>query len=284
MKTFSKQPGTMENMEVVDCPICSSRLVRELWDCGEFVFSSCEGCGHVYQNPRPAAGDLIERYDGEYLSYEVDNDERFFALMKLGLKDVRFSRIEADIKTRSSGTPRFLDIGCATGMLVRHFKDRGWDAQGVEVCTPAAEYGKTHRGVTIHIGTLETQAFPDQYFDVVHSSHVIEHVPEPGEYIAEQARIVKSQGYLIVTTPNRSSLQARWRGKNWRSAIADHVHLFSRRHLGALLKRHGFRVVRWKTWGGAPVGTASGLKKKILDRGAKVFGFGDVMIYLAQKR
>jgi 2-polyprenyl-3-methyl-5-hydroxy-6-metoxy-1,4-benzoquinol methylase len=223
--------------------------------------------------------DLIKRYDEDYKTYEVENAENFFSLMQLGLEDVGFSRLEASL----SGEKRFIDVGCATGMLVAHLQSRGWKALGTEVCTASAEYGRTRRGVPILEGTLDQLDLDENYFDLVHSSHVIEHVPEPGDFLKEVFRITKPGGHFICVTPNTASFQARFYRREWRSAIADHVHLFSLLNLKALMSRRGFEILKEGTWGGIPRGEAPVPLKKIVDKAAKRFGFGDVMILLGRK-
>lgn len=279
MKTFYKGPAADEKNIPVFCPICGESEVRPLWDLGSYSFQRCIGCGHVYQNPRPKADDLARRYDAEYRDYEIKNAYKFFDLMRLGLEDVGFSRLEASLPKEK----RFLDVGCATGMLVACMGDRGWQSEGVEVCKEAARYGAEKRSITIHTGSLETVPFPDESFDMVHSSHVIEHVADPQTFLTQTFRILKPGGWCLCATPNTASFQARCFGPAWRSAIADHVHLFSVSSLSRLFKQTGFKVLRHKTWGGIAQGVAPVPIKHCLDRSAKLFGFGDVMIILAQK-
>lgn len=279
MKTFSKNPAPDEKTHPAYCPVCAESAVRTVWDLGSFSFQRCTSCGHIYQNPRPAGEDLERRYDGEYRDYEIQNADNFFSLMRLGLEDVGFSRIEASL----TGEKRFLDVGCATGVLVSHLQDGGWISEGVEVCEQAARYGRDQRGVTIHTGTLESRNFPDNHFDVVHSSHVIEHIAEPDRFLAETFRILKPGGWCICATPNTASFQARLFRKAWRSAIPDHVHLFSRPALSRMLRQSGFTIYSWKTWGGLPQGLVPSWIKRPVDRLAKKLGVGDVQIQLARK-
>ena len=129
------------------------------------------------------------------------------------------------------------------------------------------------------VGTLEEASFPDGCFDVVHFSHVIEHVPEPKAMLFEVRRVLKDDGHVIVTTPNVGGWHTRFAGRNWRSAIPDHIHLFSIRTLRALLEITGFRVIRQVSWGGIPVGKRPAFLKKPADRLAKLFNGGDVMLF-----
>jgi len=233
----------------------------------------------VYQNPRPLASDLAERYDEDYKSYEIESAAAFFRLMRLGLDDLGFDGLEASLPADKA----FLDLGCATGALVEHARDRGWRAVGVELCRGSAEYGIQTRGVDIRIGTLRDARFAAGSFDLVHSSHLIEHIPEPGDLVDEIARVLKPGGYCITITPTVEGLQARLFGPGWRSAIADHAHLFSQKGLRKLLEDRGFSLLKAKTWGGIAQGLAPEPIKRVLDKAAKRWGFGDVMAILARK-
>ena len=133
-------------------------------------------------------------------------------------------------------------------------------------------------------GTIEEAGYRDNQFSVIHSSHLIEHLTNPSDYITEAFRILKPGGLLITTTPNTRSLQAWLFGKNWRSAIADHMYLFSDKTLSSLLLSNGFKIITIKTWGGIAAGMAPGFIKKPLDFLAKKFGFGDVVVILAKKK
>lgn len=283
-KTFSKTPALGEQMERVSCPICGQSTVNLLWECGDFRFSQCVGCGHVYQNPRPRAGDLLDRYDEEYKEYEVENSQNFFNLMRYGLRDAGIFSLTNQMHNTRSRTPmKALDIGCATGVLVKYLKDMGWESHGLEVCLPAAEYGMNHRGVHIYTQPLESADISDESYDLIHFSHVIEHLSDVNEFLHQVRRICKPGGWVVITTPNRSSIQAAVMGAQWRSAIADHTHLFNAREIRGLLCRHGFRPEKQKTWGGIPVGMAGPRIKAIVDRFARLTGMGDVVMVAAQR-
>jgi SAM-dependent methyltransferase len=282
-KTYSKRPGKHERLEQVSCPICHRSDSVPFWDCGGFGFSRCRGCGHVYQNPRPVHDDLLERYDEEYRDYEIENSQNFFTLMRYGLRDAGVFRMTNELVHRRGESPRALDIGCATGVLVRYLRDIGWNAEGLEVCAPAARFGIEERGVTIHISTLEQARFSSASFDLIHFSHVIEHLSDINGFLSEVSRVCRPGGHVVITTPNRRSLQAALMGSRWRSAIADHTHLFSPGELEILLRRHGFEPRKKKTWGGIPVGMAPEWLKRMADRFARITGYGDVVMIMGRR-
>ncbi|MBI9105105.1 MAG: class I SAM-dependent methyltransferase [Spirochaetales bacterium] len=283
MKTFSKVPAENHYRQIC-CNLCGSQKSELLWDFKAWAFVKCGNCGLVYQNPQPSAKELAGRYDSEYFNYEIENEDAFFHLMELGLKDVGLDAIERRIfvEGKADGEkPVFLDVGCATGRLIEHVGNRGWIGRGVEVCREAAEYGIRTRGVDISIGTLEEAAFEDCSVDVMHSSHLVEHLTSPNDFFKEASRIIKPGGFLITVTPDISGFQARMFGSGWRSAIADHMYLFSKKTLTKMLKKNGFIINKTISWGGLAAGSAPVYIKNMADKLAKALGAGDVVCILS---
>jgi ubiquinone/menaquinone biosynthesis C-methylase UbiE len=46
--------------------------------------------------------------------------------------------------------------------------------------------------------------FPDNFFDIVYSFQVIEHVTSDSDFLSEARRVLKTGGILVITTPNRN--------------------------------------------------------------------------------
>ncbi|MEI6388917.1 MAG: class I SAM-dependent methyltransferase [Spirochaetota bacterium] len=184
---------------------------------------------------------------------------------------------------RSEGrAARVLDIGCATGALLASLRDEGWDCAGVEVCVPAADYGRERFGLDIRPTVLEKAGFAPGSFDLIHASHLIEHLNEPGAFLACARNLLASGGRILITTPNISGFQARLLGSRWRSAIHDHLFLFSRRSLARLLSESGFRIRSQVTWGGWAAGLKPAFLKPLLDPLARRTGQGDVIAFLCE--
>jgi SAM-dependent methyltransferase len=237
-------------------------------------------------NPQPEQAAVAGRYQAvhgeDYLSYELANEAPFLRLQELGLRDGGFDEVEAELKGKAP-RPRVLDIGCATGALLEKFRDRGWDCRGVEI-SPSAEYARRERSLDVLGLPLEDCRFPAASFHLALASHLIEHLNDPAGFAAEVRRILAPGGYFFVTTPNIDGLQARLFRERWRSAIFDHLYLFSVQTLSRLLRDRGFEVQRVRTWGGLAAGLAPRPLKNLADRAAKKFGFGDVMIIRARKK
>ena len=247
---------------------------------GVFFYVRCARCGLVQINPQPVASSVRGRYGGDYLRYELDNEENFLRLQILGLADAGFAEIERELF--AAGTPSVLDVGCATGAMLARLRGRGWRTCGSDI-SPAAAYAREKRGLDVRSEAVEDCRFPDAAFDVVLASHLIEHLNAPRLFLRELRRILKPGGRVILTTPNIAGFQARLFAGRWRCAIFDHLYLFSARTLKAMLRAEGFTVTRVRTWGGLAAGTAPALLKRAADRLAKAFGFGDVVLVVGER-
>jgi SAM-dependent methyltransferase len=240
----------------------------------------------MQQNPQSEPSAVAARYDEAYLRYEAANQYAFRDLELLALADLGLEEAAAPLFERASSRgvkPRALDVGCATGALLATLAERGWDPQGVEISQAQASYGEELHRLPIFAGSLEAAGFPSASFDLVHASHLIEHLNDPASFIGEVGRVLAPGGLLVLTTPNADGLQARLLGRRWRSAIYDHLYLFSIRTLKALLESRSFVVEKTITWGGWAAGLRPAFIKVPMDKLAKRLGFGDVVAILARR-
>jgi SAM-dependent methyltransferase len=270
----------------IPCALCGGHVFRPALSCEGFHYVRCAGCGLVQMNPQPETTSVHERYGSahgdDYLRYERANEAAFLALQMKTLEDACLD--EERERFFRDGKRRFLDIGCATGALLEKMRENGWDASGVEISAQMAEFGIKKRNIAISTLPLEENGFAENHCAVVHASHLIEHLNRPGLFVREVCRILNDGGLFLVTTPNIDGMQARLSGGKWRSAIYDHLYLFSVKTLTALLRREGFHIEKVVTWGGIAKGATPAFIKKTADRLAKKTGCGDVMMVKARKR
>jgi SAM-dependent methyltransferase len=286
-KTWST-PVIAEEKKTIPCTVCGSQLFEPSLLCEGFSYVSCAKCGLVQMNPQPLQDEIKRRYgEGsgqDYLAYELANEKAFLDLALLALNDAGFEKLEKELFANGKSAARVLDVGCATGSLLAFLRQRGWETTGVEINEIQAEYGRRERKLDVREEPLEEIHFPDGYFNAVIASHLIEHLNDPSSFVAEVYRILVDGGRFFVTTPNIAGFQARLFKGRWRSAIFDHLYLFSVKTLARLLKGKGFAIEKIAVWGGLAKGSAPDSVKKLFDKAAKRFGFGDVMIIRAVKQ
>lgn len=142
---------------------------------------------------------------------------------------------------------RLLDIGCGDGRMLRLMQELGWYVEGVDFDPVAVENAK-NKGLKVRLGTLENQIYPDNHFDVITMSHLIEHVCDPLRLLLECYRILKPGGRLVVVTPNNGSWGHRIFRESWLHLDPPrHLYIFSLPSLRNIITKAGFQRARLST-------------------------------------
>jgi ubiquinone/menaquinone biosynthesis C-methylase UbiE len=138
--------------------------------------------------------------------------------------------------------PLVLDVGAGTGRLAKGlFQLPGVKAK-VICLEPSVNMGKLGRDRTPDGDAQWVRAwavplpFPDGSFDLVASLEILEFTPDPHETLAEMGRVLRPDGYLLIT--NRVGREARWiLGKT-----------FTRKDFPNVLEASGFDSVEVFPW------------------------------------
>ncbi|MBI4021210.1 MAG: class I SAM-dependent methyltransferase [Candidatus Aenigmarchaeota archaeon] len=128
---------------------------------------------------------------------------------------------------------RILDVGHSVGPLHTEIAD-GRDVTAIDIVIKRP-------GKNVVKADATRMPFRAQTFDSLLAGEIIEHLDEPGRFVAEGRRVLKDGGTLLLTTPNRRSLLNRLTKAYEKPA---HLTLFTRQELVSLLEQHGFRVER----------------------------------------
>jgi len=115
----------------------------------------------------------------------------------------------AILKSLHLENPDILDYGCGTGWFTEQVSHYG-RALGIDLSKTAIAHARAaYPGVRFVAGNVYETTLPHEQFDVVVSQEVVAHVEDPAAYLALIARILKPDGYLIITSANRFVME-RW--------------------------------------------------------------------------
>ena len=95
-----------------------------------------------------------------------------------------------------------LEVGCGSGTFLAAAHASGWTVFGIDVSRWAAARIEEQYGIRVEVGDIETAAIPSRPVDVVHLSHVLEHVDEPRRALDRLCSILRPGGRLVVEVPN----------------------------------------------------------------------------------
>jgi ubiquinone/menaquinone biosynthesis C-methylase UbiE len=119
---------------------------------------------------------------------------------------------------RRYGPPggRVLELGCGMGHLITWLTDR-YQVYGSDINPWALSQARHNvpQGRFVLLSADELYAFPEAAFDIVIAKHVVEHLRHPEQAIAEMSRVLKTEGLLILATPNLSSPMRMRKKSNW---------------------------------------------------------------------
>src|SRR5580698_9296097 len=99
-----------------------------------------------------------------------------------------------------------LEVGCGTGLLLRHLAAFARSARGVDLSPGMLEKARA-RGLSVEVASATELPFPDASFDVACSFKVLPHVRDIGRALAEMARVVRPGGHVIAELYNPVSLR-----------------------------------------------------------------------------
>lgn len=207
---------------------------------GRHLYRRCRSCSLVLMDPIPPFAEVATFYPADYHAYR--EGKRGLA----GPLKALYSRKRAKEFARLIGpTGHILEIGASDGEFLHHLQQVGdWQVSGVEL-DPEMVSRARQKGMEIQHATLEQAAYPDESFDLVVMSHLIEHVQDPVETMTETARVLKPGGYVVGETPNLDSWDYHLFGRYWGGFhVPRHLYLFSGATLARLLEKTGFADVR----------------------------------------
>ncbi len=206
-----------------------------------FTLDSCPACRCLFLNPMPADDEIAGFYPAQYWWSAAKPG----ALKKLESMYRKIAlRDHVSFIMKASGNSDMLDlldIGCGSGALIGLLKQRGFHVTGLDFSAEAAAVADAENGVRVIVGSLEEAAFPDRSFDIVTLFHVMEHVTNPRQVLAEVSRILRPNGTVVLQVPNVDSWQFRvFKAKWYGLDIPRHVIDYPKNAMLGLLDDSGF--------------------------------------------
>jgi SAM-dependent methyltransferase len=224
------------------CPICTKNdlMVEGAYRGSHPTFRgmqriSCRHCGMVFASPMPSAN-ALEQYNSNYFSTAHGDRPRtssgvaFFS----GIARLRLEYIECYLRKNSISVSRVLELGPGLGFFAHAWLEKH----------PATEYLACETDTSCHtplqqLGVRLLDGFPlaldSRKFDMVVMSHVLEHVPQPTNFLAAASGVLREGGALFIEVPCRDY--------EHKSSDEPHLLFFDKQPMEYLLHGGGFENI-----------------------------------------
>ncbi|WP_298397471.1 class I SAM-dependent methyltransferase [Flavobacterium sp.] len=191
-------------------------------------------------HPQPSLEKLPSYYESvNYISH-TDGNKSLFEKMYQFVKSIA---LKNKLKLINSESPkgRILDIGAGVGDFLSVAKNDGWEIIGKEPSEKAKAIAQK-KGVVFVNDLIELES---NSFDVITMWHVLEHVPDLENQIAELKRLLKPNGTILIAVPNFKSFDANHYKHFWAAYdVPIHLWHFSKTAIQKLFQKQNLELVK----------------------------------------
>jgi 2-polyprenyl-3-methyl-5-hydroxy-6-metoxy-1,4-benzoquinol methylase len=187
----------------------------------------CTKCGLIYSNPLPIPESIGQHYDiipESYWENYTDDTDQFQS-------ELCFSYF----KKHHSFEPgmKMLDVGAGTGKIMKGFADMGFDVYGIEPSVPFFDAARRRMNLPeekLLCTSIEGAKLPEEFFDYIHFTAVLEHVYDPNAAIKKVLTWLKKDGILQIDVPHSKWLMAKLLNLYYKITFSDYVTNLSPMH------------------------------------------------------
>lgn len=235
------------------CDLCGPQFSGKLYrNCAGFDLLQCKRCHLIWTDPLKE--DLKKRIgegkklgadwaDCIYRSNAEFQKKRFSRQLDMFLRNYK--------KTLDLEFLSILEVGSGLGYFLDVCNDLGINVEGCDISARCVAFAnREHK--RCRQGTLDAH-YQAGIFDAVFAFNVIEHVPNPKEFLVEARRVMKPGGMLVLETPvveslfhclaNLGYVISRGRLGWFGLKPSGHMYKFSKKTFEVICKDIGFRIV-----------------------------------------
>jgi len=205
----------------------------------------CTACDVVYLDPLPSPTDLKMMYEEARQFENMHCADAAVARRTVS----SYARRLAELRLFPAGGDSVLEIGAGLAWISQACKQRDSRVRTVAQDVSAECADQCPWVDRYVVGPLERLA-ADGSFRLISLTHVIEHLPDPGEMIARLPAYLAPGGLVYITAPFRPPL---WQPRDGLEPWLDyaylhvpaHISYLSRRWFERLAAQQGLELVHW---------------------------------------
>lgn len=218
------------------CPLCSSDGVKKIkaYTSPGYDIYHCISCDGVFADPMKSHGkDWYEKSEWECYDFNAS----------LSIRDLRWYQEKVFLQDKpNNGKGLLLNIGCGRSDFLKRVEETGYKVIAIDFNKESIEFTKNRLGIK-DAYAVDVFDFAKNYngeqFDVIVFFEVLEHLDEPVGFIMALKNILKPDGYVVMSVPNRERLSPQ---KEIWDYPPHHLTRWSAKSLEKFLESNGYIV------------------------------------------
>lgn len=200
----------------------------------------CRNCGHSYADVRLGFKKAKSIYSDEYFfggkagypNYYEENDIH----IKLG-------EYYANILNKYCSPGMLMDVGAASGFIMKGFSNKGWHCEGIEPNSTLQKYGVEEFKFRIINSSLERASIKKRY-KVFLLIQVMAHFYDVNWSLKKVFHYLDKDGLVLIETWNKDSILAKITGRYWHEySPPTTLNYFSKSSLKMIMEKHKFKLL-----------------------------------------
>lgn len=204
-----------------------------------FDILECKQCFMIFVDP-----DSIEKNYKEQYEKNISSPMDYYKAIES--YDIRSFKERLIYLEKYFQKPKtLLEIGSNTGTFLKTAVNKGWKVTGIEpnkkICN---EFINNNKNIKIY-NTFFDKKFVSKHkkkYDLIYSSDVIEHVPDPVEFMSLAKRLLKKDGFIVTITPDFDNILS----KLFQIKPTEHLIYLNRKNILELYKKSKLNILEVK--------------------------------------
>ena len=268
--------------EEVNCPFCDSskQSVHERFGHKmQYTYVECKNCSLIYSSPRPTYNkEFIDRAYASY--YQFAENLKLDEFTTVNESSIPMFKEELNNITQfDKNKTATLDIGSGMGTYLFAAKSIYPVCVGLDVSEKMGNFIEQNLGFKVFNVQFEDFEYPTK-FSLIHMSHVMEHIPNPNEWLQKSKQILCKDGVLVVNVPHKHSISNKVQylfyklglkkrvSSGWNDAGRTPDHLFEPtiKSMQFLFKKNDFKVLDYFTYSRRDPASNKSILSKLMNR------------------
>jgi len=164
---------------------------------------------------------------------ELYKEQRCFGFGKVWQD--HYQKYAEFIKNNSNSSEIGLEVGVGNAIVFKKLNEFFTKLYGVDAID-----NPDYKNQNIKVGLFSEDLFESESFDVIYSSHFIEHLPDPVEFLKTSRKLLKENGRCIMACPN---IVKSFENLHFNAFTTDHLNYFTKNSLKKIAENLGFELI-----------------------------------------